>query len=129
MSNLSKLDNYSLKLSELRHPHNEWNVGQNLQILKRTLVSFDPMKIMFASNMLVSSLTVSFIDWLNLVEQAIAPLDDTIRQAILWQTAQKVYQINLEKTPIRPNFICDLFLLTWSKTEMSELIKKKPNRF
>lgn len=95
LEKLSTLPNCYIKLSELKAPNKAWDYQENLTILNLLLQSFDPKKAMFASNAPVSLVNCGYEKWLYLVEEAIGGLGDAVRQAILWQTAQKVYRIGL----------------------------------
>lgn len=95
LEKLSSLPNIYIKLSELKAPNRTWDYKENLTILNRLLQSFDPKKAMFASNAPVSLVNCGYDKWLCLVEEAIGKLGDSVRQAILWQTAQAVYGIPL----------------------------------
>lgn len=95
LEKLSSLPNIYIKLSELKAPNQLWRFDENLMLLERLLDTFDPSKAMFASNAPVGGVNCSYGDWLGLVETSIAKQSDKIRQAILWQTAKRVYNISL----------------------------------
>ncbi|WP_271272665.1 amidohydrolase family protein [Aliamphritea hakodatensis] len=90
--------NVCVKLSELGVPGTPWNTQQNFELLCQTISIFGTKRCLFASNMPVSGLQVSYADWLALVEQAIRAVDPTARDDILWRNALHWYRLDTSLT-------------------------------
>lgn len=86
----------AVKLSELGTPWHDWDPSANLDLLCETLELFGPERCLFASNFPVSSLRVSYRDWLALVEAVISSTTPDYRQAILHDNAVHWYRLALE---------------------------------
>ncbi|MDI1289377.1 MAG: amidohydrolase family protein [bacterium] len=60
-------------------------------VLEVALEAFGPQRCMFGSDWPVSSLTVDYLDWLGVVDTAVAHLTDSERQDVMSRTALRVY--------------------------------------
>lgn len=95
MRALAAHPNVAVKLSELGTPFHAWDAGANLDLLCETLALFGHERCLFASNFPVSGLKVSYSDWLDLVEAAIARSVPHARQAVLHDNAMHWYRLTI----------------------------------
>ncbi|MGO2262361.1 amidohydrolase family protein [Halomonas sp.] len=93
MRALADNPNVAVKLSELGSPWHEWDYKANLELLCETIDLFGPNRCLFASNFPVSSLAISYADWLGLVEAAISFSAPDYRQNILHDNALHWYRL------------------------------------
>lgn len=61
------------------------------EVLAVALEAFGPHRCMFGSDWPVSSLTMQYLDWLGVVDTAVADLSDSERQDVMSRTALRVY--------------------------------------
>lgn len=93
MHSLAANPNVAVKLSELGSPWHAWDYKANLEILCETIDLFGPNRCLFASNFPVSSLAISYADWLELIEAAISFSAPNYRQNILHDNALHWYRL------------------------------------
>nr|WP_067288801.1 amidohydrolase family protein [Marinobacterium profundum] len=94
MEILAENPNVCVKLSELGVPGKDWNAEQNLRLLCQVIEIFGPQRCLFASNMPVSGLQISYSQWLALIEEAIRIGAPTARDDILWRNACHWYRLD-----------------------------------
>lgn len=93
MRALADNPNVAVKLSELGTPWHPWNPQANRELLCETIALFGPTRCLFASNFPVSSLAISYADWLGLIEDAISISAPEYRQNILYTNALHWYRL------------------------------------
>lgn len=93
LQSLAKHPNCWVKLSELACPNRSYDFSENQALLNKVLATFGTEKSMFASNMPVAGIQVSYAKWLTMVETAITEIEPTAKDAVLWQNAANCYRI------------------------------------
>ena len=106
MTILAENPKVCVKLSELGVPGQPWNPIKNLDLLCQTIDIFGPKRCLFASNMPVAQLQVSYQRWLALVEKAIELSAPGARDDILWRNACYWYRLD-KKRLATPDGISD----------------------
>ncbi|MEH6651008.1 MAG: amidohydrolase family protein [Motiliproteus sp.] len=94
MTILAENPNVCVKLSEMGVPGQPWDTWINLQLLCQIIEIFGTQRCLFASNMPVAGLQVSYPQWLSLVERAIALSAPAGRDDILWRNACHWYRLD-----------------------------------
>ncbi|MGY0398546.1 MAG: amidohydrolase family protein [Ostreibacterium sp.] len=87
--------NVAIKLSELGCSGRLQDKVENHRLLASILSIFGPFRCLFASNMPVSGLQVSYSSWLEQVERAISHICPYNKDDVLWRNALRWYRLVL----------------------------------
>jgi len=93
MAHLAQAPNVVVKLSGLGLGHPRWTVADTVPLLKRTIETFGPSRVMVGTNLPVDRLFADGAKILGAIETAVRELSESERRAVLSGTAERVYRI------------------------------------
>ncbi|MDD7385257.1 MAG: amidohydrolase family protein [Actinomycetaceae bacterium] len=98
MKDLARLDNVSVKISELGVYPNRWLTESNIQVVHDTFSIFGPERSMFATNMPVAVLTAStFDDVMETVLRGLGALTAEELDRVFYLNAAQTYGIDVAR--------------------------------
>lgn len=90
---LAKADNVTLKISDPVAYDPQWTVESLAEIVRHCIDCFGAGRCMFASDYPVSSLHISFAEWLAVFSKIVDDLSDSEKHSVFYDCAQEVYRV------------------------------------
>ncbi|WP_158747859.1 amidohydrolase [Acidisphaera sp. L21] len=90
---LADQPNVVMKISELGLPNGVWDVPSNIQIVREAVAIFGADRVMFASNLPVSTLSTDFAGIMSVMREALNKMPEADLHKFFHQNAVKFYRI------------------------------------
>lgn len=85
----------SVKISEMGLRGGRWDAASNAEVIRTVVRTFGWDRVMFASNLPVSGLSVTFPDLVGTVVGALADADETQLRALFADNARRIYRLKV----------------------------------
>jgi predicted TIM-barrel fold metal-dependent hydrolase len=95
LEKLADCPNTVIKISELGLPHGKWDVPSNIRVVREAASIFGPDRILFASNIPVSSLTTDLSGIVAVMREALKDYSREDLEKFYHRNAIRFYRLNL----------------------------------